>query len=87
MCKQTYKKHGNKMEGNQIKFVHCHGLVIALNKPRTSIADTLQKALELYKSKHPKQQSFTFIHYLLFLKDASQCPDMQQDIHKTSLMK
>jgi hypothetical protein len=51
------------------KFVHCHGFVDALNKLGISIKNTLQDALELYKSKHPKQQSFILIHYWLLWKD------------------
>ncbi len=35
----------------------------------THLQKTLQKSLEFYKSKHLKQQSFTFIHCCLLLKN------------------
>jgi hypothetical protein len=72
MCKQSYKNCENKMKvikDDISKFVHCHGFVDALNKLGISIKNTLQDALELYKSKHPKQQSFILIHYWLLWKD------------------
>ncbi|KAH8947281.1 hypothetical protein BDL97_11G032300 [Sphagnum fallax] len=41
----------------------------ALNESGTSSEDTLQKVLELFNSKHPKQNAFAFIHCWLILKD------------------
>jgi len=73
MCKQAYKNRENKMKvikDDISKFAHCHGFVDALNELGISIKNTLPDALELYKSKHPKQQSFILIHYWLFWKDA-----------------
>jgi len=69
MCKEAYKNRENKMKvikHDISKFAHCHGFVDALNKLEISNKNTLQDALELYKSKHPKQQSFILIHYYLF---------------------
>lgn len=39
----------------------------------------LQKALELYKSKHPKRGSFIFINYWLILKDVLQWLKTRED--------
>jgi hypothetical protein len=38
--------------------------------------DTLQKTLNLYKTKHPKHQTFTFIHVWHVLKDILQWVDL-----------
>jgi hypothetical protein len=45
------------------KFCGCDNFVIALNESRSFQEDTLQKALELYKLKDLKHQSFTFISF------------------------
>jgi hypothetical protein len=73
MSKQAYKNCENKMKviNHDIsKFARCHGFVDALIELEISSKNTLQDALELYKSKHSKQQSFILIHYWLFWKDA-----------------
>jgi hypothetical protein len=73
MCKQAYKNGENKMKvikHDNSKLAHYHGFADVLNELGIWIKNTLQDALELYKSKHPKQQSFTLIHYWLFWKDA-----------------
>jgi len=73
MCKQAYKNGENKMKvikHDNSKFAHYHGFLDVLNELGILIRNTLQDALELYKSKHPKQQSFILIHYWLFWKDA-----------------
>jgi len=73
MCKQAYKNRENKMKvikDDISKFAHCHGFVDALNELGISMKNTSLDALELYKSEHPKQQSFILIHYWLFWKDA-----------------
>jgi hypothetical protein len=44
------------------KFCGNYGVVHALNKSSVCIEDVFQKPLELYKSKHPKDASFMFIH-------------------------
>jgi hypothetical protein len=51
------------------KFDGCYGAVLALNEAGTSVEDVLRRALELYKLKHPKGLSFSFIHCWLLLKD------------------
>jgi hypothetical protein len=83
MCKQAYKNGENKMKvikHDNSKFAHYHGFVDALNELGISIKNTLQDALELYKSKHPKQQSFILIHYWLFWKDALYWVDRQKNV-------
>jgi hypothetical protein len=47
---------------NVYKFVGVYGNVISLNELGSSIKDTLHKALELYKLKHPKNLGLCFIH-------------------------
>lgn len=51
------------------KFIGNYKVAVALCQSGTSSHDVLQKALELYKSKHPKNQSFVFIHCWFLLKD------------------
>ncbi len=57
----------------------------------THLQKTLQKSLEIYKSKHLKQQSFTFIHCCLLLNNTlwwgvhvEIC--MQDTIHGTKVL-
>jgi hypothetical protein len=40
------------------------------------IEDTLQKTFNLYKTKHPKHQTLTFIHVWYVLKDIPQWVDL-----------
>jgi hypothetical protein len=47
---------------NVSKFVGVYGNVIFLNELGSFVKDTLHKALELYKFKHPKNLGFCFIH-------------------------
>jgi len=47
--------------------------IVALNESGTSNEDTLQKVLELFNSKHRKQNAFVFVHCWLILKDVLRC--------------
>jgi hypothetical protein len=51
------------------KFIGVYNQVLGCRESGTSPDDVVQKALELYKVKHPKQQCFVFIHYWQLLKD------------------
>jgi hypothetical protein len=51
------------------KFVGHYTVVLALCESRIGIEHTL---LDLYKTKHPKHQTFTFIHVWYVLKDILQ---------------
>jgi Fe-S-cluster formation regulator IscX/YfhJ len=51
------------------KFVDINGQVFALNQFDTSLEDVLERSLELYKIKHPKQLSFVYLHCWTILKD------------------
>ena len=51
------------------KFVAVHSQVLNLKESGTSLEDVLQRALELYRVKHPKQQGFLYIHCWTILKD------------------
>jgi hypothetical protein len=61
--KRGFIKHDvTKLCGNY------HLLPVALNKNDTSSEDTLQKALNLFKLKHPKNNYFGFIHLFVDLQ-------------------
>jgi hypothetical protein len=47
----------------------------------------LQKALELYKSKHIKNQSFVFLHCWFLLKDVIKWAYFREDVRKTFNLK
>jgi hypothetical protein len=49
------------------KFCGIYKSVVALNESGTSAEDVLERALELYKVKHPKQLSFNFLHCWLYV--------------------
>jgi hypothetical protein len=51
------------------KFVRHYTTMLALCESGIGIKNTLQKALHLYKTRHPKHQTFTFIHVWYALKD------------------
>lgn len=49
-------------------------------KSGATLEDILQKALELYKTKHPKNSAFVYIHCWLFSKDLPRWePDSRED--------
>jgi hypothetical protein len=50
------------------KFIGVYNQVLGCRESGTSPDDVVQKALELYKVKHPKQQCFVFIHCWQLLK-------------------
>jgi hypothetical protein len=50
------------------KFVGHYTIVLAFCESRTGTKDILRKALDLYKTKHPKHQRFTFVHVWYVLK-------------------
>ena len=51
------------------KFLGVYLHVLKLQESGTSLEDVLQRALELYRVKHPKQQGFLYIHCWTILKD------------------
>jgi hypothetical protein len=69
-----------------VKFCGNYQTIVALNESGTSSEDTLQKVLELFNSKHPKQNVFVFIHCWLILKDVLRCLRWSQN-KKVMLMK
>ncbi|XP_024401721.1 uncharacterized protein [Physcomitrium patens] len=69
------------------KFIENYGAVRAEAESGTSSEEMLQKALELYRSRHPSNQSFTFIHCWLVLKDAPRWKDAREDVRKTPPVK
>ncbi len=54
---------------------------------RTLVDDVLQCALELFKSKHPKNASFVFIHCWLILKNVPRWTNFREDTKKTKILK
>jgi hypothetical protein len=58
------------------KFVGHYTTVLALCESGIGIKDTLPKALNLYKTKHPKHQTFIFIYAWYVLKDILRWVDL-----------
>jgi hypothetical protein len=68
------------------KFIGNYIVVLMLCESRIAFEDTFHKALDLYKTKHPKHQAFTYLHVWYVLKDIPQSQvDMQEEVKKTSL--
>lgn len=51
------------------KFVGAHKQVSDARESRVSAEDVLERALEYYKDRHPKQQPFAFLHCWVVLKE------------------
>jgi len=51
------------------KFIGNYIIMLALYESGTSFEDTFHKASNLYKTKHPKHQAFTYLHVWYVLKD------------------
>jgi hypothetical protein len=51
------------------KFTRVHSQVQDLRRSGASTSDILQEALELYKVKHPKRHSFSYLHCWYLLHD------------------
>jgi hypothetical protein len=62
------------------KFCGVYKYVVALNESITSAEDVLERALELYKVKHPKQLSFNFLYCWLLLKDVPRWWDSPTEV-------
>ena len=56
---------------NVLKFSGVYKSVLMLQEYGISVEDTLDRALDLYKLRHPRQQAFVFVHYLRLLKNVS----------------
>ncbi len=66
------------------KFVGVYNSIFVLNQKGKFLEDILQKALDLFTVKHPKTNSFLFIHYWLVLKDVpkwSYLKDLESEIN------
>jgi len=57
-------------------------VVVAMNEYENSQNDTLLKAMELYKLKHPKHMNFTFINCWLVFKDVPKWANMCDNLKK-----
>ena len=51
------------------KFCGVYKSVLSCRESGTSLDDILERALELYKQRHHRQQMFVFLHYWRILKD------------------
>ena len=69
------------------KFVAVHSQVLNLKESGTSLEDVLQRALELYRVKHPKQQGFLYIHCWTILKDIPRWFVSAVEVHVRQAMK
>jgi len=54
------------------KFIGNYIVVFMLCESRIGFENTLHKALDLYKTKHPKHQVFTYLHAWYVLKEIPQ---------------
>jgi hypothetical protein len=61
------------------KFVGLHNQVLSMKESRVSLEDLLERALQLYKLKHPKQHSFVFLHCWLILKDVPRWAETREE--------
>jgi hypothetical protein len=67
------------------KFCGVYKSVVALNESGTSSQNVLERSLELYKVKHPKQLSFNILHCWLLLKDVPRWWDLPTNVqHRNS---
>ena len=66
------------------KFGGCYTQVERLNMSGTNSEDTLEKALELYKIKAPKNSDFMFLHCWWLMKDPPKWADGQGRAKKTT---
>jgi hypothetical protein len=69
------------------KFVAVHLQVLNLKESGTSLEDVLQRALELYRVKHPKQQGLLYIHCWTILKDIPRWFDYAVEVQVRQAMK
>ena len=69
------------------KFVAVHSQVLNLNESGASLEDVLQRALELYRVKHPKQQGFLYLHCWTILKDIPRWFDSAVEVRVRQAMK
>jgi hypothetical protein len=69
------------------KFCGVYKSVAALNESGTSAQDVLERSLELYKVKHPKQLSFNFLHCWLLLKDVPRWWDSPVEVQQRNSRK
>jgi hypothetical protein len=66
------------------KFVGHYTTVLVLCESRIGIQNTLQRALDLYKTRHLKHQTFTFIHVWYVLKNILRWANLREKRKKTS---
>ena len=69
------------------KFVAVHSQVLNLKESGTSLEDVLQRALELYRVKHPKQHGFLYMHCWTILKDIPRWFDSAIEVRVRQAMK
>ncbi len=65
-----------------VKFCNCYQSMVVLDESRISHENTLLKEVELYKLKHLKHISFTFINYWFMLKDMPRWANVGDDFKK-----
>ena len=62
------------------KFCGAYSQVLECRESETSLNDVLERALEFYKDRHPKGQSFVYLHYWGLLKDVPCWSESQLDL-------
>jgi hypothetical protein len=84
---EAWKASWCKIKHDVSKFVGVFASVVALNESGTSQEDTLQKALDLYRVKQGKNQSFSFLYYWLILRELPRLSDNRDEVKKITQMK
>jgi hypothetical protein len=63
---RSLEKKWDAIQYDVAKFVGVHNQVVSMRESGISPNNVLERALELYKMKHPKQRSLVFIHCCLY---------------------
>jgi hypothetical protein len=64
------------------KFCGAYKQVLDCRESGTSLEDVLDRALEYYRDRHPKQQGFTFLHRWALLKEVPRWWESPLDVQK-----
>ncbi len=68
------------------KFVGHHTIMLALCESGIGTEDALQKAFDLYETKHPKHQTFIFTYAWYVLKEIPWQVNLREETKETSLV-
>ena len=66
------------------KFCRAYKQVFDCRESGTSLDDVVEKALQFYRDRHPKQQAFIYLHCWQVLKDVLRWWDSPVDVQRRS---